>query len=151
MQLQAQHVRTACHQNLIKAVTNLHFFFSDIAPGGYGQNIAMGAQSNYQLTDGQAMARAITRQWYNNEYELYPNYGGEPDMSGFEEWGHLSQIVWSDTTEIGCAIGVCDGGELASGMSGYFAVCNYSPPGNAEGSFATNVLPATAGMKVLQA
>jgi uncharacterized protein YkwD len=124
---------------------------TDIGGGGYGQNIAMGAQSNFQLTDGQAMARAITRQWYNNEYELYPNYGGEPDMALFEEWGHLSQIIWSETTEIGCAIGVCDGGELAAGMDGYFAVCNYSPPGNVEGAYSKNVLPATAGMKVLPA
>lgn len=110
----------------------------------------MGAQTNFQLTAGQAITRAITRQWYNNEYEIYQNFGGEPDMSKFEEWGHLSQIIWSDTTEIGCAIGMCDGGELAAGMDGYFAVCNYNPPGNVAGAYADNV-PKASGMQVLQA
>ena len=93
----------------------------------------MGAESNFQLTDGQSAARAITRQWYNNEYELYPSWGGnvspKADMKGFEEWGHISQLLWKDTKKIGCAVALCDGGELASGMKGYFAVCNYSPPG----------------------
>lgn len=122
-----------------------------IGKGGYGQNIAMGAASDFSLTKGQAAARAITHQWYNNEFELYPNYGGEPDLSGIEEWGHLSHIIWADTTNIGCAIALCDSGELAAGMEGYFAVCNYKPEGNVKGLFAKNVLPAIGGMKILQA
>ena len=108
---------------------NTNIVYSKIGGGGYGQNIAMGAQSNFQLTEGQAAARAITRQWYNNEFELYPSFGSEPNMADFESWGHLSQILWKDTKKIGCAIALCDGGELAAGMDGYFAVCNYSPAG----------------------
>ena len=101
----------------------------DIGSGKYGQNIAMGAESNFELTEGQAAARAITRQWYNNEYEIYPAFGAEPSKAKFEEWGHLSQILWKETKKIGCAIAICDPGELTSNLPGYFAVCNYYPPG----------------------
>ena len=89
----------------------------------------MGAETNFALSEGECATRAITRQWYNNEYELYPSYGGEPSMDNFEAWGHLSQMVWEGTERIGCAIAICDGGELAQGMEGYFAVCNYEPAG----------------------
>lgn len=89
----------------------------------------MGAETNFGLSEGECATRAITRQWYNNEYELYPSYGGEPSMDDFEAWGHLSQMVWEGTEKIGCAIAICDGGELAQGMEGYFAVCNYAPAG----------------------
>ena len=37
--------------------------------------------------------------------------------------GHYTQIVWRDTTELGCGIGACPGG-------GEVWVCNYDPPGN---------------------
>lgn len=110
-----------------------------IGGGGYGQNIAMGAESDFDLSAGEAASRAITRQWYNNEFDLYPSYGSEPSMSNFEGWGHLSQMVWESTTEIGCAIALCGKGKLAGGMEGYFAVCNYSPPGNVKGAFSENV------------
>lgn len=113
-----------------------------IGGGGYGQNIAMGAETNFGLSEGECATRAITRQWYNNEYELYPSYGGEPSMDDFEAWGHLSQMVWEGTEKIGCAIAICDGGELAQGMEGYFAVCNYAPAGNVIGKFSDNVKPA---------
>lgn len=98
---------------------------SDIGDGGYGQNIARGAQTNYELTDGQAIARAITHQWYNDEFEIYPAWGVEPSDEKFDEWGHLTQIVWKQTKKVGCAIARCPIGE----MDGYFAVCNYDPPG----------------------
>lgn len=54
----------------------------------------------------------------------------------------MSQIVWSSTTQVGCATVDC----TASGLSGvgsnvapYFTVCNYSPPGNYLGEFGTGV------------
>lgn len=102
---------------------------SNIGGGGYGQNIAMGAETNFEMTAPECASRAITRQWYNNEFELYPSYGGNPPMDRFSDWGHLSQIVWEGTEKIGCAIALCKKGSLAGNMEGYFAVCNYSPPG----------------------
>jgi pathogenesis-related protein 1 len=36
--------------------------------------------------------------------------------------GHYTQIVWRDTTSVGCAAQSCPQGEIW--------VCDYSPPGN---------------------
>jgi hypothetical protein len=37
--------------------------------------------------------------------------------------GHFSQVVWRNTTRLGCGVGSCPGG-------GRVWVCNYDPPGN---------------------
>lgn len=70
---------------------------------------------------------------YDNEIGWYPTpYGNDsPDMTNFEMWGHYSQIVWKSTTSVGCATQYCPGGlaNTGSGVSPYFTVCNYSPPG----------------------
>lgn len=93
--------------------------------GGYGQNIGAGAPPS----DVPGM---ITNEMYNNEINWYPlPYGVEPDMTNFEKWGHYSQIVWKSTTSVGCATQYCPGGlaNTGGGVSPYFTVCNYSPPG----------------------
>jgi len=40
-----------------------------------------------------------------------------------EETGHMTQLLWADTTEVGCAVSTCaDGSRIFT--------CNYSPGGN---------------------
>lgn len=98
--------------------------------GGYGQNIGAGAPPD-------EVNRMITNQMYNNELMLYPAYGVEPDMSNFEAWGHFSQIVWKQTTTVGCFTQYCPGGlgNIQSDMvSKYFTVCNYKPGGKSRTS-----------------
>lgn len=74
----------------------------------------------------------ITNLMYNDEAGFFDGLYGQanPDMTNFEHWGHFSQIVWKDTTEVGCATVMCDslGGSGTSGPIP-FTVCNYSPPG----------------------
>lgn len=105
--------------------------------GGYGQNIAAGAPFK-------DISNVITDQFYNNEVNLYPGYGDDnPDMTNFHEWGHFSQIVWTDTTEVGCFTYDCSkkkgGLGKITGVYGniapLFTVCNYYPPGNYMGEF----------------
>ncbi len=85
--------------------------------GGYGQNIALGVKP-------EEISIIISDLFYNNEFKLFePELGkAQPDMSRFKEWGHLTQIVWADTTSVGCATVDC-------GSIGYFTVCNYKGPG----------------------
>lgn len=113
--------------------------------GGYGQNIAMWASSNDVRSLGADvfLGRSITEMWYNGEINLYPAnaYGGEPDMSNFSAWGHYSQLIWVGTTHVGCAVQFCEPGTMVDGMSSYYSVCNYSPPGNMGGGYGDNVLP----------
>jgi hypothetical protein len=100
---------------------------SQAGGGGYGQNIGAGASPD-------AVPALITDEMYNNEIGYFPTpYGqAQPDMSNFENWGHFSQIVWKSTTSVGCATVDCSAGGLANtgaGVSPWFTVCNYSPPG----------------------
>jgi len=52
-----------------------------------------------------------------------------------------SQIVWKDTTAVGCATYYCGGGltNFAGTSNPYFTVCNYSPPGNYAGEYGSNI------------
>ena len=84
------------------------------------------------------MPGLINNDMYNGEINFYPlPYGVEPDMSNFEEWGHYSQIVWKSTTSVGCYTQYCPNGlaNVGSGVSPYFTVCNYSPPGKYRHAF----------------
>lgn len=98
--------------------------------GNYGQNIAMYASSDDAALDlDTAVAQAITDMWYNSELELYPGYGSEPSMSDFDGWGHFTQIVWKEQSSLGCAVQKCEPGTMESGMTAWYTVCNYYPPG----------------------
>ena len=44
--------------------------------------------------------------------------------------GHYTQVVWEQTTELGCAIASCPSVENFGGAQATLAVCNYSPRGN---------------------
>jgi len=105
----------------------------DITPGGggYGQNIGYGVPA-------ENIAQMITNLMYNDEIELFEF--GVADPPEFERWGHASQILWQDTTEIGCATVSCNGlGNVDPSSTIPFTVCNYSPPGNVGGQYAIKV------------
>ncbi|KAI8338423.1 CAP domain-containing protein [Chlamydoabsidia padenii] len=85
----------------------------------YGENIAMGYDTWDQAVDA----------WYS-EVKMY-NYNN-PGFSG--STGHFTQVVWKETTEIGCGFTDCNGRKIYS--------CNYQMPGNYQDRFRQNVLPS---------
>ncbi len=50
------------------------------------------------------------------------------------ETGHFTQVVWKDTTDVGCGISISSSGRI-------YGVCNYTPQGNFKGEFGKNVFP----------
>lgn len=95
--------------------------------GGYGQNIGTG----YPATP-LGMGQFITEGLYNSEVNNYIYYGGEPDTSTLNQWGHFSQIVWQNTGSVGCYTQDCSTVGLTNAgppIPPFFTVCNYSPPG----------------------
>ncbi|KAI1258441.1 CAP domain-containing protein [Xylariaceae sp. FL1019] len=92
--------------------------------GPYGENLAKGYPN----------ATASVEAW-GNEGEDY-NFK-KPGFS--EDTGHFSQLVWKNTTDVGCGRKLC-------GTSGWYVVCEYWPAGNVIGQFDGEVdKPVSAG------
>lgn len=78
--------------------------------------------------EGRMTAAATTEAWYA-EVEAF-----DFDNPGFSRHtGHFTQVVWTDTTEVGCGVVSCNGGDLF--------VCRYNPSGNYRGQYDDKVLP----------
>ena len=105
--------------------------------GGYGQNIAAGAGP-------EDIGSVITDLFYNSEVRAFEPYYGQPTPkipgnfeAGFDGFGHFTQIVWKETSEVGCATFDCSGagkgpkglGNVGSSVPPFFTVCNYKGPG----------------------
>ncbi|KAI1119023.1 CAP domain-containing protein [Nemania sp. NC0429] len=85
--------------------------------GPYGENLAI----------GYADATASVEAWGDEggEYDF-----GKPGFS--EATGHFTQLVWKDTSAVGCGRRLC-------GERGWYLVCEYWPRGNVVGAFADEV------------
>ncbi|KAK2624079.1 hypothetical protein QTJ16_006713 [Diplocarpon rosae] len=117
--------------------------------GGYGQNIAASGTTDELKPDTFYVADSITNQWYNGEVANMPYGQDSPPTQGVPEFMHLSQIVWKDTTLVGCYSAECGAGTIFSYHSSY-TVCNYKVPGNVLGSFIEQV-PRPIGLPTITA
>ncbi|KAJ4266515.1 hypothetical protein NW762_004502 [Fusarium torreyae] len=114
----------------------------DQGNGGYGQNLASwGATNDIDNLKNKAAAGGITNQWYNSEMGNWAFYGQEnpPSDMNIDLYGHFTQVVWKDSTKVGCATVKCPAGTVLSFQS-WYTVCNYNPQGNFGGRYGENVL-----------
>lgn len=85
--------------------------------GPYGENLAIGYRNS----------TAAVEAW-GDERDIY-----DFDDQGFdEETGHFTQLVWKDTTDVGCARKLCD-------ERGWYVVCEYWPRGNVQDQYDEQV------------
>ncbi|VYS44650.1 unnamed protein product [Arabidopsis thaliana] len=84
--------------------------------GPYGENIFWAGKNNWSPRD-------IVNVWADEDkfYDVKGNTCEPQHMCG-----HYTQIVWRDSTKVGCASVDCSNG-------GVYAICVYNPPGNYEG------------------
>jgi len=88
---------------------------------GEGENLWMGTAGAFTLDE-------MVASW-SDEKRIF-RYGRFPEVSTTGEWhevGHYTQMIWRDTTKVGCA--------LVRGNGADYLVCRYSPPGNVYGEW----------------
>ncbi|KAJ2975077.1 hypothetical protein NQ176_g5721 [Zarea fungicola] len=115
--------------------------------GHYGQNLASFGASGDLGTLSNAVGDAIAKQWYD-EVKNYNFYGQSDPPPGvdFNGIGHYTQMVWKSTQKVGCCTVKCPAGTVL-GLPSLYTVCNYSPPGNFQGQYGSNVFPSL-GLKI---
>lgn len=111
-----------------------------------GQNLFAVSGDFFNATGG------VRENWYNGEMEPMMPYFGQASVPDevFHAVGHLTQMVWKETTKVGCVSFDCEDRMIMQNKTTkiweksdlkMFTVCNYAPYGNVFGAFAENVSP----------
>ena len=87
----------------------------------YGENLYGGGGGRTGWT-----AMDAVNSWVS-EKQYYDHSSNSCSAPADKSCLHYTQVVWRDSTAIGCARVVCDSGD------GVFIICSYNPPGNFPG------------------
>ena len=83
---------------------------------GVGENLAMWRSGKASLT------KLVDLWGAEKQYFVHADFPSVTATGDWEKVGHYTQLVWKDTTDVGCG--------LATGGGNDFLVCQYSPRGN---------------------
>ncbi len=94
----------------------------------FGHNPSAGYGENIFASSSAASGTSVVDDWASEvaSYDYASN-----GCSG--TCGHYTQIVWRDTTAVGCAQATCTTGSPFGAGEWTFVVCDYDPPGNFSG------------------
>ncbi|KAJ4366857.1 hypothetical protein N0V83_007385 [Neocucurbitaria cava] len=100
--------------------------------GPYGENLASGYPN--------ASASVIA---WGEERKEYDFRDGEFSTAT----GHFTQLVWKNTTQVGCSRTECNAGQTGGhgDAPGWYVVCEYALAGNVIGAFVENVQEQSGG------
>jgi len=84
-------------------------------------------------TTGELSEYTPERGWYENEidYYDYETGGFVANAPSNAQIGHFTQMVWDNTTNIGCGESRIE----RDGRKYVYSTCRYNPPGNFRGRF----------------
>jgi uncharacterized protein YkwD len=85
----------------------------------YGENIWAGTKGRY------SQAKMVDNWGSEKQYFIRDGIFPNTCRGGWQKCGHYTQIIWKNTTEVGCG--------LARGAQMDYFVCQYNPPGNFQG------------------
>ena len=89
--------------------------------GTYGENLYAAFPSKPSLS-------TATTAWVDEkQYYTYGKVGDDATCEIDQQCGHYTQIIWENTSKIGCAISQYKTGSY---KDGYVIVCKYQTPGN---------------------
>ena len=90
----------------------------------YGENLYWASQTGGELKN-ELIATPETVVGYWAEEKTDYNYTKNSCAPG-KQCGHYTQIVWAETTQVGCGVSVCQNGDTQKEIW----VCRYNPRGN---------------------
>jgi pathogenesis-related protein 1 len=97
--------------------------YSHSVPVGQGQNL-------FATTLPSASGTEAVKAWMGEKADYTYGTTGGKCVPG-KMCGHYTQVIWHNTTEVGCAVKTCE--SMKGWLPGTILVCNYSPPGNFTG------------------
>jgi pathogenesis-related protein 1 len=91
--------------------------------GQYGENLY--ASTATLTKDG--IAKGVQAWIDEKAFYHYGRVGDETTCDVGEQCGHYTQIIWENTSKVGCATSIYKRGDF---KDGYVLVCKYQTPGN---------------------